>query len=97
MVSSFTFHEIWLDYERFKYWLKKHSSGKHKAVWKLYNYKNSSVLKMGVSTIISHMNGKNHQRTKNVTSPSQSLYFKGELIRRAVLIVFLVHRVPQKM
>ena len=35
-----------------------------------------SILKMGVSTIISHMNGKNHQRVKNVTSPLQLLYFK---------------------
>ena len=43
---------------------------------RLYNYKDSSVLKMGVSAINSHMNGKNHQRVKNVTSPSQSLYFK---------------------
>ena len=31
---------------------------------------------MGVSAIISHMNAKNHQRGKNVTSPLQSLYFK---------------------
>ena len=31
---------------------------------------------MGVSAIISHMNVKNHQRGKNVTSPLQSLYFK---------------------
>ena len=31
---------------------------------------------MGVSVIISHMNGKNHQKVKNVSSPSQSLYFK---------------------
>ena len=31
---------------------------------------------MGVSTIISHMNRKNHQRVKNVTSPLQLLYFK---------------------
>ena len=31
---------------------------------------------MGVSAIVSHMNGKNHQRMKNVTSPLQSLYFK---------------------
>ena len=31
---------------------------------------------MGVSAIISNMNGKNHQRAKNVTSPLQSLYFK---------------------
>ena len=31
---------------------------------------------MGVSAIISHMNGKNHQRVKNVTSSLQSLYFK---------------------
>ena len=31
---------------------------------------------MGVSAIISHMNGKNHQRAKNVTSPLQSLCVK---------------------
>ena len=31
---------------------------------------------MGVSAITSHMNGKNHQRAKNVTSPLQSLCFK---------------------
>ena len=76
MVGSCTFQERWLDDERFKQWLKKHSSDKHKAVWKLYNYKGFPILKMGVSAIISYMNGKNHQRTKNVTSPSQSLYFK---------------------
>ena len=33
---------------------------------------------MGVSAIISDMNGKNHQRAKNVASPLQSLYFKSE-------------------
>ena len=30
---------------------------------------------MGVSAIISHMNSKNHERAKNLTSPLQSLYF----------------------
>ena len=76
MVGSCAFQERWLDDERFKYWLKKHPSDKHKAVCKLCNNKNFSILKMGVSAIIYHMNGKNHQRVKNVTSPLQSLYFK---------------------
>ena len=31
---------------------------------------------MGLSAIISHMNGKNYHRAKNVTSPLQSLYVK---------------------
>ena len=43
---------------------------------KLCNDKDFSILKMGVSAIISHMSGKNHQRAKNVTSRLQSLYFK---------------------
>ena len=76
MVGSYTFQGRWLDNERFKYWLKKHPSDKHKAVCKLCNIKDFSILKMGVSVIISHMNGKNHQRAKNNTSPLQSLYFK---------------------
>ena len=76
MVGSCTFQERWLDDERFKYWLKRHPSDKHKVVCKLCNSKNFSILKMGVSAIISHMNGKNHQRVKNVTSPLQLLYFK---------------------
>ena len=33
---------------------------------------------MGVSAITSHMNSKNHQRAKNVTSPLQPLYFKAK-------------------
>ena len=37
MVGSCTFQERWLNDERFKYWLKKHSSDKHKAVCKLCN------------------------------------------------------------
>ena len=76
MVGPCTFQERWLDDVRFKYWLKKHPSDKHKAVCKLCNSKNFSVLKVVVSAIISHMNGKNHKRAKNVTSPLQSLYFK---------------------
>ena len=76
MVGSCTFQERLLDNERFKYWLKKHPSEKHKAVCKLCNNKDFSVLKMGVSAIIFCMNGKNHQRAKNVTSPLQSLYLK---------------------
>ena len=61
--------------------IKKHPSDKYKAKCKLYNNKDFSVLKMGVSAIISHMNGKNHQRAKNVTSPLQSLYFKPRAAR----------------
>ena len=76
MFGSCAFQERWLDDERFKYWLKKHPSDKHKAVCKLCNSKDFSILKMGVSAIISHMNGKNHQRAKNVASPLHSLYFK---------------------
>ena len=76
MVNSCTFQERWLDEERFKYWFKEHPSDKHKAVCKLCNKNDFSTLKMGVSAIISQMNGKNHQRAKNVTSPLQSLYFK---------------------
>ena len=101
MIGSCTCQERWLDDERFKYWLKKHPSDKHKAVCKLCNDKDSSILKMGVSAIISHMNGKNHQRAKNVTSPLQSLYLNPrsqmKLMRRTFLIVFLVHRVLQRM
>ena len=66
MVGSCTFPERWLDDDRFKYWLKKHPGDKYKAVRKLCNNKDFSILKMGVSVIISHMNGKNHQRAKNV-------------------------------
>ena len=66
MVGSCTFQERWLDGERFKHWLKKHPSDKHKAVCKLCNNKDFSILKMGVSAIISHVNGKNHQRVKNL-------------------------------
>ena len=76
MVGFCTFQEIWLDNETFKYWLMKHLSDKHKAVCKLCNNEDFSILKMGVSAIMSHMNGKNHQRVKHVTSPLQSLYFK---------------------
>ena len=78
MVGSCTFLSRSLDHERFTYWLKRNPSDKHKAVCKLCNSKNVSLLKMGVFRIISHMNGKNHQRAKakNVTSLLQSLYFK---------------------
>ena len=75
MIGSCTFQERWLDDERFKYlayW--KHPSDKHKAVCKLCNNKDFSMLKIGVSTIISHINGKNHQRAKNVTSPFMTYY-----------------------
>ena len=78
MVGSCTFLSRSLDQERFTYWLKRNPSDKHKAVCKLCNSKNVSLLKMGVFRIISHMNGKNHQRAKakNVTSLLQPLYFK---------------------
>ena len=78
MVGSCTFSKTCLDHERFTYRLKRHPIDKHKAVCKLCNNKNASLLKMGFSAIISHMNGKNHQRAKakNVTSLLQSLYFK---------------------
>ena len=65
-----------LDDERFKYWIKKHPSDKHKAVCKLCSNKDFSTLIMGVPVITSYMNDKNHQRVKNVTSLLQSLYFK---------------------
>ena len=100
MVGSCIFLRRSLDHERFTYWLKRNPSDKHKAVCKLCNSKNVSLLKMGVFGIISHMNGKNHQRTKakNVTSLLQPLYFKPKeqmkLIRRAVLIQ---HRMLQRM
>ena len=44
---------------------------KHKAVCKLCNNEDFSILKMGVAAIISNMNGKNYERAKNVMSPSQ--------------------------
>ena len=76
MVGSCIFQERRLDDERFKYWLKKYPSDKHKAVCKLCNNEDFSVLKIGVAAIISNMNGKNYERAKNVMSPLQSLYFK---------------------
>ena len=71
MVGSYIFQERWLDDERFKYWLKKYPSDKHKAVCKLCNNEDFSILKMGVAAIISNMNGKNYERAKNVMSPLQ--------------------------
>ena len=76
MVDFCTFQKRCLDDDRLRYWLKKHPSDKHKVVCKLCSNKNVSILRMGVSAIFSHMNGKNHQRAKNVTSLLQSLYFK---------------------
>ena len=78
MVGSCTFSKRCLDHERFTYWLKRHPIDKHKTVCKLCNNKNASLLKMGFSTIISHLNGKHHQRAKakDVTILLQSFYFK---------------------
>ena len=95
MFGSCTFQERWQDDERFKYWLKKQPSDKHKLVCKLCNNKDFSILKMDVSAIISHVNGKNHQRGKMlqvhyshcILNPRSQL----KLTRRTVLIVFLVH------
>ena len=53
MVGFCTFQERWLDDERFKYWLMKHPSDKHKAICKLCNNEDFSILKMGVSAIMS--------------------------------------------
>ena len=69
MVGSCMFQERLLTDERFKDWLKRHPNDKYKAVCKLCNNKDFSVLKMGVSALTSHVNGKNHQSARKVISP----------------------------
>ena len=76
MVGSCTFKERWLSDDRFKSWLKEHPKDKHKAICKLGNNKDFSIKKMGVSALVSHMNGKNHSSIVKSTNPIQSLFFK---------------------
>ena len=70
------FKERWLSDDRFKSWLKEHPKDKHKAIYKLCNNKDFSIEKMGVSALVSHMNGKNHSSIVKSTNHLQSLFFK---------------------
>ena len=72
------FKERWLSDDRFKSWLTEHPKDKHKAICKLKtcNNKDFSIEKMGVSALVSHMNGKNHSSIVKSTNPLQSLFFK---------------------
>ena len=76
MVGSCTFKERRLSDDRFKSWLKEHSKDKHKAICKLCHNKDFSIEKMGVSALVSHMNGKNHSSIVKSTNLIQSLFFK---------------------
>lgn len=76
MVGSCSFQERWLLDERFKNWLKKHPRDKNRAVCRLCNNKDFSIEKMGVSALVSHMNGKNHKSAVKDISPLQTLFFK---------------------
>ena len=78
MVGFCTFKERWLSDDRFKSLLNEHPKDKHKAIWKLCNNKDLSIEKMGVSALVSHMNGKNHSSIVKSTNPLQSLFFKPE-------------------
>ena len=69
MVDPCMFKERWLSNDRFKSWLKEHPKDKHKAISKLCNNKDFSIEKMGVSTLVSHMNGKNHSSIVKRTNP----------------------------
>ena len=69
MVDSCTFKERWLSNDRFKSWLKEHPKDKHRAISKLCNNKDFSIEKMGVSTLVSHMNGKNHSSIVKSANP----------------------------
>ena len=76
MVGSCAFKEGWLSNDRFKSSLKEHPKDKHKAICKLCNNKRFSIEKMGVSALVSHMNGKKYSSIVKSTKPLQSLFFK---------------------
>ena len=76
MVGSCTFKERWLPDDRLKSWRKEHPKDKHKATCKLYNNKDFSIEKKGVSALVSHMNGKNHSGIVKSTTRLQQLFFK---------------------
>ena len=63
MVGSCTFTERWQSDDR------EHPKDKHKAICKLCNKKDFSIEKMGVSALVSHMNGKNHSSIVKSTNP----------------------------
>ena len=74
--GSCTFQDRWLTDERFKSWLKRHPNNKFKAVCQVCRNKDFSVEKMGVSALVSHMNGKMHKSFMKDVNPLQTLFFK---------------------
>ena len=76
MVGSCTFKERWLSDDIFKSWLKEHPEDKHKAICKLCDNKDFSIEKMGISALVSHMNGKNHSSIVKSTNPPSIIVFQ---------------------